>query len=94
MTAASFRQKQPHSNQGEIDCMLVPAAVAYPTICIIFCHLFHSDYYVAASARNLLHSYTTQGTTSLHQTQPYFSNHMSLDQNWVVSKVLVGGRID
>ena len=50
----------------------------------LFCHLFHSDYCVAASARNLLHSYVTFGSTSLQQTQPYYLNHLSLGHCGVV----------
>ena len=70
--------------QGEIDGMFVPAAVACPTICIIFCHLFQSDYRAGASARNLLHSYVTLGSTSLSLSQHYFSNHLSLGRDGVV----------
>ena len=47
----------------------------------LFCHLYHSHYCVAASARNLLHLYMTPGTTSLEQTQPYILNHLSLGHN-------------
>ena len=52
----------------------------------LFCHLFHSDYCVAASARNLLHSYVTLGSTSLQQTQPYYLNHLLLGHCGVVQR--------
>ena len=78
MKPVSFLQKQPHSNQSEIDGRIVPTAAACPTICIICCQLYHSDYCAAASARTLLHSYATFGSTSLQQTQSYFLNHLSL----------------
>ena len=59
---------EPHSIQTEIYGRKVPAAAACPTICIICCQLFHSDYCAAASPRNLLNFYMTPGTTSLQQT--------------------------
>ena len=44
-----------------------------------------SNYSAAGSARNLLHSYMTPGTTSLQQTQPYY-----LNQFVVVSQLTTG----
>ena len=79
--AIIFQQKQPHSNQSEIDGKIVPAAAACSTIC---CHLYHSDYCAAASARNLLILYKTPGTMPLQQSQPYFLNHLQLGQNGIV----------
>ena len=56
----------------------------------LFCNLYHSDYCVVASARNLLHLYVTPGTTSLEQTQPYILNHLWLGHNR--GALSVGGR--
>ena len=47
----------------------------------LFCHLFHYDYCAAASARNLQYLYMTTGTTSLQQTQLYYSNNLLLCHN-------------
>ena len=44
------------SNYSMIAGVMVPAAAACPTICIIFWQLFHSNYCAAAAARNLLAS--------------------------------------